>query len=220
MCALHQPSPIGAGVSYARNAALSVRRIDPKRPQAWKPGGSLSRHDPTRNRPQFGARKAALAPDTRKRPGSARIRSLLIRKRSQGRVLDRPLRSRRSGASRRGGDTLACSPPWRITQWSSGPTLTRWSRSQPRGRSELRPAGSREMSPGAIRSECATRRCPDLPPYSSSRTSCSTSSATAGAGSRRRLVRCHARNAAACVCGKSPRASPGCDRMRLPIGIR
>lgn len=69
-----------------QHSASAVHRSD------WRRCGSLSRHDLTRKRPQREARKADLAPDTRRRPAAGRIRSLLIRKRSQVRVQDRPLR--------------------------------------------------------------------------------------------------------------------------------
>ena len=83
-----------------RKAALSVRHDDAGRRRAWKLRGSLSHHNPTHKRPQFGAGTADLAPDTRKRPAAARIRPLLIRKRSQVRVLDRPLGRGQAGTRR------------------------------------------------------------------------------------------------------------------------
>jgi hypothetical protein len=77
----------------------SPHHLAPECRQTWKLCGSLSRHDRTRKRPQSEARDADLAPDPRKRPASARIGSLLIRKRSLVRVQDRPVaRANGSGA--------------------------------------------------------------------------------------------------------------------------
>ena len=93
-------SPPEPAAGWRENSSTQVRHIDPECDRAWKLCGSLSGHDPTRKRPQSEARNADLAPDTRKRPAVARIRSLLIRKRSQVRVLDRPSVKRPATAGR------------------------------------------------------------------------------------------------------------------------
>ncbi len=64
--------------------------------QAWKPRGSLSRHDPTRKRLADAPWNRDLRRETCKRPATTRIRSRLIRKRSLVRVQDRPSRRARS----------------------------------------------------------------------------------------------------------------------------
>ena len=97
-CNKHWPaSPPG---NFAPNPGSGLRRTLHRRREqrpgtthvAWKLHGSLNRLDRTRKRPRHEPRNGDLPADTRKRPAAARIRSLLIRKRSQARVLDRPLR--------------------------------------------------------------------------------------------------------------------------------